>query len=715
MKKKTSLVYKFLYRMNLIWINVVMSLIFAVAAAVAFLRLNNPLAFVLTVILIWAMVILDIVLTVLRRRKVVTEAGNLGIVDDFGTVCTGLLDAMQLPTFIVTIEGKLIWANIDFKDVCDSLQIKPSSVVQKVFTEAIDGKLSTKNSVINGDIDVGRRSFKYFASYVAVSEDLAAGGIAICVYFYDVTAVERLKYLYRTNKVVLGEILIDNYEEIYQANGETVANQVLIALNDIFAKWIEGKNAIIKGLARERYLIVVTEESLKQLEEEQFVVLESAKKISVGNSIQVTLSIGLSSNRLELTDEAFRMLIADRNSDEQFKKAFEDTLPEHITDVEELINLSLSRGGDQAIVKIGTDKRDNLFFGGSELDIDREDMVEVRVRAGQLKSEIQKSNKVLIMGHAMADLDALGAALAMYRIATALGKPAYVVLGSPNSQISVMYRTLMESGDYYDVFISESEALNVLDEGTLTVVVDTFSARQCESPEVVKKSERIVVIDHHRRGVDAIENAVISYTVTAASSSSELIVELMRYIFPSEKILKKLEAETLYGGILVDTKNMFFKTGRRTFDVCSYLRQLGVIPVAVRKYIQPSYEDFKKINAIVSGMKYMTINGKGVAITSCELPRSEANTLAPIAADKMLEIAGVDCSFVLVKQDEDTAIKARSLGEVNVQIILENQAINGGGHFTAAAGLLKDTPPEKAEMLLLSILRNDGIKNGDQN
>ena len=221
------------------------------------------------------------------------------------------------------------------KDVCDSLQIKPSSVVQKVFTEAIDGKLSTKNSVINGDIDIDRRSFKYFASYVAVSEDLAAGGIAICVYFYDVTAVERLKYLYRTNKVVLGEILIDNYEEIYQANGETVANQVLIALNDIFAKWIEGKNAIIKGLARERYLIVVTEESLKQLEEEQFVVLESAKKISVGNSIQVTLSIGLSSNRLELTDEAFRMLIADRNSDEQFKKAFEDTLPEHITDVEE--------------------------------------------------------------------------------------------------------------------------------------------------------------------------------------------------------------------------------------------------------------------------------------------------------------------------------------------------------------------------------------------
>ena len=713
MKKKTSLLYKFLYRMNLIWINVAMSIIFAILAASSFVKLGSPLALVLSIILLVAMIGLDVVLTIMRRRRVVDEAKDLGLVDDSGTVCTGLLDAMQLPTFIVSIEGKLIWANVDFKDMCDALYMRPTTVVQQVFTENIDGKLTTKNGVRNGDIAIGRRTFRYFASYVATSEEFASGGVAVCVYFYDITAVDRLKTLYRTNKVVLGEILIDNYEEIYQANGETVANQVLIALNDIFAKWIEGKNAIIKGLARERYIIVVTEESLKKLEEEQFIVLESAKKISVGNSIQVTLSIGISSNRLELTDEAFKELITDRYEEETYKKAFRDDLPDHIADVEELLNLSLSRGGDQAIVKIGSDKRDNLFFGGSELDIDREDMVEVRVRAGQLKSEILKSDKVLIMGHALADLDALGSALAMYRIAASLGKPAYVVLGGPNSQISVMYNTLMQSGEYNDVFVSESEALNVIDEGTLTIVVDTFSARQCESPEVVKKSERIVVIDHHRRGLDAIENAVINYTVTGASSASELIIELMRYIFPSEKILKKLEAETLYGGILVDTKNMFFKTGRRTFDVCAYLRQLGVVPVAVRKYIQPNYEDYKKINAIVSEMKYMIINGKGVAVTICDLPRNEANTLAPIAADKMLEIAGVDCSFVLIKQDSDTAIKARSLGEVNVQIILENQAINGGGHFTAAAGLLKNTTPDKAEQLLISILKNEGIKNTD--
>ena len=713
MKKKNSLAYKFLYRMNLIWINVAVIILIAGLSFYAYIKDGHPLLFVLSLVLMLLIVGCDIVITVLRRRKVLKEAENLGIVDESGTVCTGLLDAMQLPTFIVSTEGKLLWANMDFKDMCEKVRLRPSAVVEKVFSQEIYGKLTPETEALNGTVEIKTRSFRFFASHVAAGEELAEGGVAICVYFFDVTAVEKLKSLYRTNKVVLGEILIDNYEEIYQANGENVANQVLLAVNEIFAKWIEGKNAIIKGLARERYIIVLTEESLSRLEEEQFMVLESVKKISVGNSIQVTLSIGISSNRLELTDRAFEALIDDDTGDEQFLKAFDDSLPEHFANVDELLNLSLSRGGDQAIVRIGTDKRNTLYFGGSEIDTDREDMVAVRVLAGQLKNAILNSSKVLVMGHAAADLDALGSALAIYRISVSLGKSAYVVLGGPNSQILVMYNTLIQSGEYTGVFISESEALNILDDETLTIVADTFSAKQCESPDVVKNSRNIAVIDHHRRGVDAIEHAIINYTDTRASSASELVVELLRYIFPSEKILKKLEAETLYGGILVDTKNMFFKTGRRTFEVCSYLRQLGVVPVAVRKYIQPSYEDYKKINAIVSGMKFMTINGKGVAVTTCELSRSEANTLAPIAADKMLEIAGVDCSFVIIKQDDDTAIKARSLGEVNVQLILENQAINGGGHFTAAAGLLKNCTPEKAETLLLGILKNEGIKNPD--
>ncbi len=712
MKKKTSFAYKILYRMNLIWINVAVSVIVAGLAAYAFLTGGHTALFVIDIVLVVLMVGIDVALTVFRYRKALKEAANMGLVDENGVVCKGLLDTMQVPAFIISTEGKLIWANMDYKEMCEKLGKRPSAVAREVFSDHIDGVIES-DKPCSGEIGIGSRYFKFYASHVAAGDALSVSGVVYCVYFFDITAVERLKTLYKTNKVVLGEILIDNYEEIYQANGETVANQVLIAVNDIFAKWIEGKNAIIKGLARERYIIVVTEESLKRLEEEQFIVLESVKKISVGNSIQVTLSIGLSSNRHELTEEAFDALFSDKTDEDVFLKAFRDTLPEHFANVDELLNLSLSRGGDQAIIRVGTDKRNNLFFGGSEIDTDREDMVAVRVLAGQLKSEILKSDKVLIMGHAAADLDALGSALAVYRIAVSLGKTAYVVLGGPNSQIAVMYNALMSSGEYTDVFISESEALNILDEGTLTVVVDTFSARQSESAEVVKNSFRIAVIDHHRRGVDAIDNAVINYTDTRASSASELVVELMRYIFPTEKILKKYEAEALYGGILVDTKNMFFKTGRRTFDVCSYLRQLGVVPVAVRKYIQPGYEDYKKINGIVSGMKFMTINGKGVAIAACELQRNEANTLAPIAADKMLEIAGVDCSFVLIKIDEDTAIKARSLGEVNVQLILENQAINGGGHFTAAAGLLKNCSPERAEEILLRILKNEGIKNTD--
>ncbi|MBP1587859.1 MAG: DHH family phosphoesterase [Clostridia bacterium] len=715
MKDKKSFVYNFLYKMDLLWLNIAIAAVLVVLSAYAFVGAGKTVLFVFCVVLLVLILTLNFTVITLRKRKARQEAEKLGFSDENGTVCSGLLDAMQLPAFIVNAAGKLCWANVEFKGLCESLGERPARLSGMVFSDYIDtenDRADKENDRADEDlspeIEIGGRNFKIYISHVMAGEELLENGrLGYCVLFTDITAPRKLIELYKNRKIAFGEILVDNYEEIFQASGDTVANQVLIAVNNIFAEWIGDLNAIIRRLTRERFIIVVEEESLAVLEKRRFDILEKVKNISVGNTIPVTVSIGLSTNRTELTDKAFEALISGDSESPDYRKAFKDTLSGHFSAVDELLNLSLSRGGDQAIVRTGEDSRSNLFFGGSEIPGDREDMVAVRVNAGILRTEIEKSRTVLVMGHAHADLDSLGAALAVYRISVSLGRKAYIVLGGPNSQIAVMYNALSDSGEYGDVFISGSEALNILDDETLTVVVDTFSEKQCEAPDVVKNSARIIVIDHHRRGVEFIKNTIINYTDTMASSASELVCEMLRYIFPTEKVLTKLEAETLYGGILVDTKNMFFKTGKRTFDVCSYLRQMGVVPVAVRKYVQPGYEDFKKINEIVSAMRFVKVGGKGVALAVCSLPRSEANTLAPIAADKMLEVAGVDCSFVIIRQDADVAIKARSLGEVNVQIILEHREIEGGGHFTAAAGYVKNCTPERAEQLILGILKSE--------
>ena len=708
MKDKKSFLYKFLYKTDLLWLNIAVAAAILALSAYAFVGAGRTVLFIFCVILLILVLVLNVAVVTMRKRKARQEAEKLGFSDENGTVCSGLLDAMQLPAFIVNTAGKLCWANVGFKELCDGLQEKPSRLSGMIYSDHIETEDDGAEADPSPEIEIGGRTLKAYISHIMAGEELLENGrLGYCVFFTDISARKKLIDLYKDRRIAFGEMLVDNYEEIFQASGDTVANQVLIAVNNIFTEWIRDLNAIIRRLTRERFIIVADEKSLAVLEKRRFDVLEKVKKISVGNTIPVTVSIGLSTNRNELTDEAFEAFINGDEEDPACRRAFNDTLAGHFSVVEELLNLSLSRGGDQAIVRTGEDSRSNLFFGGSEIPGDREDMVAVRVNAGILKAEIEKSGKVLVMGHSHADLDSLGAALAVYRISVSLGRKAYIVLDGPNPQIAVMYNVLSESGEYGDVFISGSEALNILDDGTLTVVVDTFSEKQCEAPDVVKNSSRIIVIDHHRRGVEFIKNTIINYTDTMASSASELVCEMLRYIFPTEKVLTKPEAEALYGGILVDTKNMFFKTGKRTFDVCSYLRQMGVAPVAVRKYVQPGYEDFKKINEIVSQMKFIKVGGKGVALAVCSLSRSEANTVAPIAADKMLEAAGVDCSFVIIKQDADVAIKARSLGEVNVQIILEHKEIEGGGHFTAAAGYVKNCTPERAEQLVLGILKNE--------
>ncbi len=710
--KKTSVINNFLYKVDIFWINIAVLFAVFIICAGNLLKTGNLGLMTLCLVILLLLLAMDVILVIMRKKRAKRRAEKLGLIDENGLVCTGVLGGFQLPAFIVSESCKLLWNNSEFGVVCEENSMKAGNVAGGLFKRHIEGNVTEERPEYDCIIKLGRRFYRLYASYVSMNDANAGDAATIFGYLVDVSGVERLKALYKSKKIVVGEIIIDNYDEIFQQNGEAVASQIQVEVNNIFEDWLKDKNAVVRRLIRERYILICETSTLNQIKAERFDVLERVKKISVGNTIPVTLSIGVSTNEKHITEQAYEALTAgDINSDE-YVKAFGDTLQKHLAASEDLINLCLNRGGDQAVVQNSENAGDCQFFGGSEIDQPRKDMVQVRVTSDLLKQAVLAADNVMIMGHRAADLDALGSALAMYRVATKLKKPAYIILEGPNSQIDEAYVTIMGCGKYEGVFITKSEALNVISDNTLVIVVDTFSERQCEAPEVIEAAEKIGVVDHHRRGVDFIKNTVFNYTETLASSTSELIVEMLRYIFPGEDVLEVIEAEMLYGGIIVDTKNLFFKTGKRTFEVAAYLREVGVVPINVRRYVQPSYNDYLRITEIVGGMDVIQMDYKGakrgIAFAECELSADEANKLASIAADKMLEFTGVECSFVLIAIGPDVSIKARSPGEINVQTVMENPRISGGGHLTAAAGIIRNTNVKEVKSLILKILKENG-------
>ena len=470
-------------------------------------------------------------------------------------------------------------------------------------------------------------------------------------------------------RTAIGEIIVDSYEEIYQQSGEAVMNQITVELSKIFDKWLQGKKALLKKRTRDKYLLVIEDDGLHQLEKDKFSVLNEAKKINVGNNIPVTLSIGIAS--------------------------YNDSVEENFNAAASALELALDRGGDQAIVRI--DNKDT-FYGASDIELESLNKVKSRLTADLLKKEILASKKVFIVGHKFPDMDALGSALAIYRACTELGVPSNIILNSSNPTIDIMMNNLKKSGEYEDVFIGTSRALTETNmTNLLLVVVDVFSRDKTECPEIFEHIDRVVVIDHHRKNADHIKGAIIDYSESYASSTSELIIELLNYMIQNIN-LHPLEVEAMYAGILIDTKYFTFKTGTRTFDAAAFLRKQGVDTVSVRKYCQPDMQTFIDISRVTSNARIVL---NKISISRVPLSMDNKDMVASIASDQMLDVLGVEASFVLAEDNGNVVkIKGRSKGKINVQIILEKMN-HGGGHFTAAATFMKDISVEDAEAELI--------------
>ncbi|MDD3192964.1 MAG: DHH family phosphoesterase [Oscillospiraceae bacterium] len=502
---------------------------------------------------------------------------------------------------------------------------------------------------------------------VHVTSVAAEDGVPVSVYFLiDDTVLKKYMYEYKESRPSVGIVVIDNYQEIMQDAKESEKAQTIGQLETIIENYMAEGNCLLRRLDRDRFLIVAEERQLRRMIERRFDILDQVRQVSLGDNVPSTLSIGIGQGSPSLQE-----------SEKMARQALE---------------MALGRGGDQVAIKSGNGF---AFYGGTSKGVEKRTKVKTRIMASALSELIETAENVLIMGHQFADLDCLGAAVGMYRSVLQMGKPAAIVLNRKRNLAFPLYNRLIQNG-FGDAFVEPELAIDLIGKKTLLIVVDTHLPHILESREVYNACKTVVVIDHHRKMVGHIDNAVIFYHEPYASSASEMVTELAQYFGDNVKI-GKFEAEALLSGIMLDTKNFVMKTGVRTFEAAAYLRKQGADTIEVRKLFSNSMDDYQKKTRLVSSAEIY----RGCAIAGGEYSE-DIKLIAPQAADELLGINDVVASFVMYEYDGGVSFSARSMGLMNVQVVME--ALGGGGHMTMAGAQLSDIGMEAARQKLLQAI-----------
>lgn len=482
------------------------------------------------------------------------------------------------------------------------------------------------------------------------------------LYFYDETALLKLREEEESRRLTAGLLYLDNYEEAMESVDD-VRRPLLTAMIDRkIVRYFDGMQAIMKKLEKDKYFFVMERRHLRELYETQFDILEQVKTVNIGNEMRITLSIG----------------IGDGGA----------TYAQCYDFARQAIDMALGRGGDQAVVKDG----ENIhYFGGKTNSKEKTTRVKARVKAHAFRELIENKDRLLIMGHKLMDIDSLGAAVGIWRIASTMGKEAHIVSSAVNNAIRPMLARF-QNGDYpEDMFIPEEKALQLLDEGTVLVVVDTNRPSMVEGPRLLDAAKTIVVLDHHRQSQDSIRNAQLSYVETYASSACEMVAEVVQYISDEVKI-RAVEADAMYAGIVIDTHNFQNQTGVRTFEAAAFLRRNGADVTRVRKLFREKLDDYRaKSEAIHNAEIYR----EHFALSFCDSEGLESPTVVGAqAANDLLDVIGVKASIVATTFREKVFLSARAIDEVNVQVMMEK--LGGGGHRTIAGAQLANMTQEEA-------------------
>lgn len=568
----------------------------------------------------------------------------------------GMFD-LPMPAAVVSQRREIVWYNEAFRKVLAQEDLY-GSYLNRITFRSLDEIKHHQGDIIS-------YKNKHYRVYI-VSTDSEEEPMHL-LYFIDVTELYDTAMKYKLTRPVVMVILLDSYEEIVKNARESEKTQILSEVNRLLEQYIGQTTGFIIRLERDRYMAIVEQQHFDRMLEERFSILDQTKNILTTERVPITLSIGIGYQA--------------------------ETFVENEQDARQALDMALGRGGDQVALKIEGGFK---FYGGASKGVEKRTKVKSRIIASAMLELIENSDQILIMGHKFADLDAVGAAIGMARACQCLGKDVHVVLDYHKCLADCLvdhYRKYEKD----DLFVSPHEAFSFIRRGTLLFVVDTHSPHFVESAEVYQACKNVVVIDHHRKMVDYIDNAVIFYHEPYASSASEMVTELVQYL-GNECVLAHYHAEALLAGIMLDTKNFIMKTGVRTFEAAAYLKKMGADTIEVRKLFASSMDSYQNKTKLVASAEVY----HGCAIACSDLLTDDIRVVAAQAADDLLGIDGVDASFVLYEQGDTVNVSARSMGAMNVQVIME--ALGGGGHLTMAAAQIADSDIPKVKQLLLNAI-----------
>lgn len=609
------------------------------------------------------LIILLSIYTFLENSKKKTEIVNHieEITMDISTTGKSTLVNSPIPLVIIETDGNIIWRSKKFTEVFREVEINTclNPIVKEI-------KIEIENNQVNEfekSFSVNDKTYKIKGaiSKSRKKDKRKQKEYVLILYFIEDTAYNELLDKYKNESTCIGIIGIDDYDDMIQRALPEEKIELIAGIEKTIMEWASETGGLIVKNDRNIFTFIFEKQYLSKLEKDKFNILDRVKSLETNSRIPVTLSIAV-------TDDG-------KTNYEKYKNALA------------AMDIVLGRGGDQAVVRKDTKYK---FYGGKSLETEKRTKVKARNISRAITSAISESEDIILMGHKNIDIDAFGSALGIYRLAKTFGKKCYIVTEPTGDSLGKFLEALKEIEEYNDVIITEEEAIKTISDNTLLIVVDTHKTGYVEFPSVLEASKRKIIIDHHRKSPDFIDDAEISFHEVYASSTAELVTELIQYA-KEDISLNLIEAESLYGGIMVDTKNFTFKTGVRTFEAAAYLRKFGVDIIKVKKWFQADLVSYNEIAEIV---KKAEIIEKNIAISICDKEDENTNLICAKAADELLTISDITASFVMGKVKDKIFISGRSIGDINVQVILEK--LGGGGHITLAGAQLEGLTLEEA-------------------
>lgn len=566
------------------------------------------------------------------------------------------------PLVIIETNGNMVWKSSKFVQEFVNVDIINilGDLLKQIKLE-IENNEENEEKSIHKELEIGNKIYEILGKYTKSKDEYMC-----TLYFIDETKTIELEKKYYDSQICVGLIMIDNFEEVNQRINDEEKPILTAQIEKTIYEWATEFKGLVVKAERDTFVCIFEQQYLAKLEEKKFNILDTIKELELSEKVQITLSISISTEG--------------ESNYEKYKSA------------QAGLDIALGRGGDQTVVR---ENGKYQFFGGKTQELEKRTKVKARIVSHALEELMQGAKNVMVMGHTNGDIDSMGASMGIYRLAKSIGVECYIINNSTGIGLQNFMESAKQEKEYQETIINKSEALSKITPETLLVIVDTHKRSYVEVPELLEETSKIAIIDHHRKSPDFIEEAILSFHEVYASSACELVTEILEYA--TQKIeLTTLEAEALYAGIMMDTKNFTFKTGVRTFEAAAYLRKCGIDIIKVKKWFQSDLKTYTKISKIIDGAE---IINNTIGISIYDENDKDANIVCAKAADELLTISDITASFVIGKLGDKVCISGRSIGDINVQIILEK--LGGGGHITLAGAQVEGMSIEEVKNLLI--------------